>query len=83
MALDLMFEEMLRQLRMHSSSEEQIERYKKLWDSAVDSAGDPLPCPICFLQGWASRVISIKEENGIAIERCKVCRETFMHRSPE
>lgn len=83
MALELMFDEMLRQLHSNSSSEMQVEEYKVLWNSAVASAGDPLPCPICFLAGKISRVIAIEEKNGISTVRCKSCRQTFHHPSPE
>lgn len=83
MALELMRDEMVRQIKNRSATEAQVAAYLADWDDAIEHSGKPLPCPSCHLKGEARRLKPISEEHGIAVVRCEHCRETFEFESPE
>jgi hypothetical protein len=83
MPLELMRDEMCRQIRLRSGSAETLLAYRVAWDDAVSNSGKPLPCPACFISGDISRLKPISEKDGIAVVRCKSCRATFEYESPE
>lgn len=83
MALELMREEMVHQLKVRLATEAQVAAYLTVWNEAIEHSGKPLPCPLCYLKVEIQRLNSISEENGVALVRCAHCRETFEFESPE
>lgn len=83
MALELMSEEMVRQLRGQSATETQVAGYLNEWNDAIMHSGKPLPCPLCYLKGEIRRLKPISEVHGVAVVRCEFCHEAFEYKSPE
>lgn len=83
MPLELMREEMVRQLNERSATKSEVGEYVAVWEDAIKHSGKPLPCPLCFLKRQIRRLKSISEENGVALVRCEHCRESFEYESPE
>lgn len=83
MALELMRDEMLRQIKAQSGTDAQAAAYLAEWRDAIEHSGKPLPCPSCYMKGEIQRLKPISEEHGVAIVRCEHCRETFEFDSPE
>ena len=83
MALELMRDEMLRQLKARSATEFQISEYVNDWNIGIEQMGKPLPCPSCYLRGDIRRLKSISDENGVGIARCEHCREKFTYQNQE
>lgn len=48
MAMEYMRDELLNQLKAYGATDEEIDAWREQWRAAVESAGDPLPCPKCF-----------------------------------
>lgn len=83
MALELMRDEMIRQIRAHSATEAQVVAYLANWNDAIAHSGKPLPCPLCYLKGEICRLKPISEEHGVAVVRCACCSEKIEFYSPE
>ena len=83
MALELMRDEMVRQIKAQSATEVQIAAYLTDWNDAIENNGKPLPCPLCHLKGEIRRLKPISEEHGVAVIRCEHCHEKFEFDSPE
>lgn len=83
MALELMREEMVRQIRARSATDAHAAAYLTVWNDAILHSGKPLPCPACYLNGETRRLKPLREEHGIATVRCEHCREIFEFHSPE
>ena len=83
MALELMRDEMIRQLKEQSATQAQMAEHELRWKHAMTHPGEPLPCPLCFLAGETNRLRAISEESGLGIVRCEYCRNEFQYKSPE
>lgn len=83
MALEGMHDEVIRQLTNKSATQAQIAEYDACWSRAMAHNGEPLPCPLCFLQGQVRRLKSISDEGGVGVARCEHFRETFEYDAPE
>jgi RecJ-like exonuclease len=82
-ALELMCDEMVRQIKVRSGTEEKVAAYLAQWADAIQHSGRPLPCPSCFMKGEIQRLKPISEIDGAAVVRCEHCRESFEFDSPE
>lgn len=82
MPLELMRDEMVRQLNAQSATEIQIAKYLTDWNNAIEDKGKPLPCPSCYLKGGIQRLKSISDEGGVGIVKCEHCREKFEYQIP-
>ena len=83
MALEFMHEEMQRQLREKTASNETIEKYEIVWSSAMRNSNQPIPCPLCFIQGSVARLKPLRDESNISSARCESCKSKFEWSSPE
>jgi hypothetical protein len=78
MAMEYMHDELLNQLKMYGATDKQIDAWRDQWRSAVESAGDPLPCPKCFYEGQPTgQLQSLPAEPKHAKSKCAVCKTYF------
>jgi hypothetical protein len=78
MALEYMHDELVKQLESYGATDAQIDTWREQWRAAVESAGDPLPCPKCFYQGLPTgRLRPMKAEPKRARSRCASCGAYF------
>lgn len=77
MALELMCNEMVRQVKLQGATQEQTAAYLSAWQFAVNHSGEPLPCPLCYMQGQIARLKPISEDDETASVRCARCHTEF------
>lgn len=78
MALEYMHDDLLNQLKSYGATNAQQDAWEVLWQTAVASAGDPLPCPKCFYDGSAiGRLKSLPAEPKQARCKCTSCKTHF------
>ena len=78
MAMEYMHDELLHQLKAYGATEAQIDAWREQWHAAVESAGDPLPCPKSFYEDQPTgRRQSLPAEPKRAKSKCAVCRTYF------
>lgn len=78
MALERMHDVLHARLLADGATPPQEVAWQKLWDSALDRTGEPLPCPACFVAtGQPSRVSPRNNVGGMAAARCDVCKADF------
>jgi hypothetical protein len=78
MAMEYMHDELLNQLKAYGASDVQIDAWREQWRAAVESAGDPLPCPKCFYEGLPTgRLQSQPAAPKRAKTKCAVCKTYF------
>lgn len=78
MAMEYMHDELLNQLKAYGASDAQIDAWREQWRAAVESAGDPLPCPKCFYEGQPTgRLQSQPAAPKRAKSKCAVCKTYF------
>jgi hypothetical protein len=79
MALEYMRNELLRNLKEYGASEAEIDSWLRRWNSAVNSAGDPLPCPKCFLKSKSVEALQSlpPEKPKQGRSKCSVCKTYF------
>lgn len=83
MALELMLNRMIHQIKAQGATETQVAAYLTDWNNALEHIGKPLPCPLCHLKGESRRLKPISEERGRTVVRCECCRESFEFDSSE
>lgn len=78
MAMEYMHDELLSQLKAYGATDEQIDAWREQWHVAVESAGDPLPCPKCFCEGQPTgRLQPLPAEPKRAKSKCAACKTYF------
>lgn len=78
MVLEYMHNELLKQLKSYSATNAQLAAWEVEWQTAVSSAGDPLPCPKCFYDGlFIGHLQSLPAEPRRAKCKCASCKTYF------
>lgn len=78
MALNYMHDELVAQLMGYGATEEQVAVWHEQWSSAVNSAGDPLPCPKCFFAGLPTgHLQALDAPPKRAKSKCAACKTYF------
>jgi len=78
MALEAMRAALRARLDELGAQDPQKAAWLALWDEARARPGEPLPCPVCFVQlNQVSRLVALRHVGELARARCEVCRTEF------
>lgn len=78
MAMEYMHDELLNQLKAYGATDAQIDEWREEWRAALESTGDPLPCPKCFYEGQPTgRLQAMPAPPKRAKSKCAVCKTYF------
>ena len=78
MALEYMYDELLRQLLSYGATNAKLNAWDVEWRAALASAGHPLPCPKCFNDGLATGHLQpLPAEPKRARCKCSSCKTYF------
>lgn len=77
MALERLHHELLSFLKDEGATEFLIRAWEDAWYSAVALPGEPLPCPVCFLDGRVERLVPLLSVRDLGTARCEACKTAF------
>lgn len=79
MALEYMHDALLMQLKSYGATGAQLDTWEVQWQTAVASAGDPLPCPKCFFLALPTgHLQSLPSKPKQARCKCVSCKTYFV-----
>jgi hypothetical protein len=78
MALEGMHHELLSHLKAKRAAPSLIDAWETAWHGAMDSPGEPPPCPECFLRGRVSKLQPLPSSGNVGQARCPHCYTVFM-----
>jgi hypothetical protein len=77
MALEGMHDELLRHLRERGATQFLIDAWENAWYQAQIFKGEPLPCPLCFIDGRVQRLVPLDSVGALGVARCEACKVKF------
>lgn len=70
----------LNSIEQNNFTDSQLGDWSKLYDKAKNSCGDPLPCPLCYIQfNLIERLKAEIEEKQTGTVKCKKCKNIFKY----
>ena len=77
MALEALHHELLSFLKNEGATAFLINAWESAWYSAVALPGEPLPCPVCFLDGRVECLVPLLSVRDLGTARCEACKTKF------
>lgn len=68
---------MLKEIRLHGGTEDQVGEYLVEWNKAIANQDIPRPCPLCFLKGHIQGLKPLRAGEGEGVVRCTRCGAVF------
>ncbi|NDZ15881.1 hypothetical protein GXN78_23975 [Variovorax sp. WS11] len=78
MAFEGMHRELLSHLQAKRAEQPLIGAWEKAWRDAQTSAGEPIPCPECFLERRMAKLDPLPSYGTFGQARCSSCGTVFL-----